>query len=134
MLTIRLKRGGRKGHPQYRVVVQDSRFAPTSGRVVASVGTYNPHTKETSLDTDKIATFLLNGAQPSDRVAVLLDKNGVKLPSWVSLPASGKSRSTRNVGKLRRNTPAEEAAPAEAEEPAAAEETVEEPAAEETEA
>lgn len=116
MLTIRMQRGGRSGHPQYRIVVQDSRFSPTSGRIVAQVGTYDPHTKVTTLDTVKIEGFLANGAQPSDRVASILSFNGVKLPSWVKL-ATKKSSVIRNAGKLRRNTPAApvEETPAEAE-------------------
>lgn len=47
MLAIRMQRVGRKGHPEYRVVVQDARLTPSSGRVVARVGHYNPHTKST---------------------------------------------------------------------------------------
>jgi small subunit ribosomal protein S16 len=105
MLAIRLQRGGRKGHPQYRVIVQDSRFAPSSGRYAAQIGTYNPHTKETTIDAEKATHYLSNGAQPSPRVAVLLESNGVKLPSWVKLPSGKKARDTRNSGKLRRNTP-----------------------------
>jgi small subunit ribosomal protein S16 len=108
MLTIRLQRGGRSGHPQYRVVVQDSRFTPTSGRVVESVGTYNPHTKEFNVVVEKVEKHLANGAQPSDRVARLLDKAGVTLPSWVKLSTSTKPKSVKNSGKLRRNTPVEE--------------------------
>ena len=104
MLTIRMQRGGRSGHPQYRVIVQDSRFSPTSGRIVAQVGTYNPHSKETTLDTAKIEGYLTNGAQPSDRVASILRTNGVKLPSWVKV-ATPKTSATRNAGKLKRNTP-----------------------------
>lgn len=105
MLTIRLSRGGRSGHPQYRVVVQDSRFSPSSGRVVAQVGSYNPHSKATILDKPAIETFLGNGAQPSERVASLLASEGIKLPLWVK-SAQKRSSTTRNVGKLRRNTPA----------------------------
>ncbi|MGB4967456.1 MAG: 30S ribosomal protein S16, partial [Candidatus Saccharimonadales bacterium] len=68
MLVIRLQRTGRKGHAQFRVVVQDSRRTPTSGKIVAQVGTYNPHTKEIVLDKERTQTYLNNGAQPSERV------------------------------------------------------------------
>lgn len=105
MLTIRLQRGGRKGHPHYRVIVQDSRFSPTSGRYAAMIGTYDPHTKATKIDAEKASHYLANGAQPSPRVAYLLKNNGVALPSWVKDPTV-KSSSIRNVGKLKRNTPA----------------------------
>lgn len=109
MLTIRLQRGGRKGHPQYRVIVQDSRFSPTSGRYSALIGTYNPHTKEFTVDAEKATKYLNNGAQPSDRVALLLAKAGVELPKWVKV-SPPKTRSIRTLDKLRRNRPAEEVA------------------------
>ena len=109
MLVIRMQRTGRKGHAQFRVVVQDSRRTPTSGRVVAALGHYNPHTKETSLDKEKAAQYLGNGAQPSDRVIRLLQAEGVALPGWVKLPAQ-KTRTLRNAEKLRKNQPKEEPA------------------------
>jgi|SRR5665213_585726 len=110
MLTIRMQRTGRKGHAQFRVIVQDSRFSPDSGRVVAQLGSYNPHTKATILDKEKAQGYLNNGAQPSDRVVALLKKEGLKLPDWVSESAP-KSRAIRNQDKLRRNRPAEPATP-----------------------
>lgn len=116
MLTIRMQRTGRKGHAQFRVVVQDARVTPTSGKVVALLGHYNPHTKEVVVDKEKVGFYLEHGAQPSDRVARLLKSEGVKLPKWVQL-ADEKSRTTRNPEKLRKNQPAEAAAPAEPAEP-----------------
>jgi small subunit ribosomal protein S16 len=116
MLVIRMQRTGRKGHAQFRVVVQDSRRTPTSGKIVANLGHFNPHTKETSLDKEKASKFLNNGAQPSERVIRLLKAEGVKMPAWVNVPAD-KSRTIRHSDKLRRNRPAEEtpaAAPSEA--------------------
>lgn len=133
MLAIRMKRTGRKGHAQFRLVVQDSRFSPSSGRVVAYLGSYDPHTKATTLDKNKAAKYLQNGARPSDSAASLLKKEGVNLPLWVHIPAPQK-RTTRHPEKLRRNRPAEavatEALPAE--EPAPAEESPEESAAPES--
>jgi small subunit ribosomal protein S16 len=115
MLTIRMQRTGRKGHAQFRVVVQDSRFTPTSGRVVAYLGSYNPHSKATTLDKEKVQIYLGNGAQPSERVTRLLKNEGVKLPSWVK-EAAPKTKAIRTPDKLRRNRPPEEKV---AEEPAA---------------
>lgn len=111
MLTIRMQRTGRSGHAQYRVIVQDSRFTPTSGRVVAYLGSYNPHTKEATIDSEKTSSYLSNGAQPSERVARLLKAQGVKMPGWVKEPVK-KEGSIRNTEKLRRNRPPEQAAEA----------------------
>jgi small subunit ribosomal protein S16 len=123
MLVIRLQRTGRKGHAQFRVVVQDSRRTPTSGKIVAAIGSYNPHTKTATLDKEKAEKYMSNGAQPSERVARLFVAEGIKLPDWVK-QSDKKTGKLRNPEKLRRNRPAEEAAPE------AAEATAEEPTAE----
>jgi len=115
MLVIRMQRTGRKGHAMFRVVVQDSRRTPTSGKIVAQLGSYDPHQKNVILDNEKAGFYLEHGAQPSDRVARLLKAEGVKLPSWVQLEAD-KQRAVRNADKRRSTSPAVEAA---AEEPAA---------------
>ncbi|HET8669859.1 MAG TPA: 30S ribosomal protein S16 [Candidatus Saccharimonadales bacterium] len=104
-----MQRTGRKGHAMFRVVVQESRLTPTSGKVVVTLGSYDPHAKATTLDKEKVAFYLSNGAQPSDRVARLLQNEGIKLPSWVKVTA-GKSGKLRNPDKLRKNQP-KEAAP-----------------------
>src|ERR1700759_586373 len=95
MLVIRLQRTGRKGHAQFRVVVQDSRRTPTSGKIVAQIGTYDPHTKQTILNKERAEHYLSNGAQPSDRVVLILNKEGIKLPSWVKDPS-------KREGKIRK--------------------------------
>lgn len=107
MLVIRLQRTGRKGHAQFRVVVQDSRRTPSSGRVVALLGSYNPHTKEVQLNKELATKYLSNGAQPSDRVVRLLQAEKIDLPKWVKI-AQPKKRQLRNAEKLRRNQPKEE--------------------------
>lgn len=109
MLAIRLQRLGRKGHPIYRLAVQEAQRHPSSGRVVAYVGTYNPHTKEVNIQKESAQKYLDNGAQPTPRVVKLLKDAGVKLPKWVQTPASDKQKSVKNAEKLRKNRPAEEA-------------------------
>lgn len=112
MLAIRLQRLGRKALPVYRLAVQESQRHPSSGRVVAYVGSYNPHTKETKLNTEKIDFYLKNGAQPTPRVVRILSDQKVSLPAWVKQPVK-KESGIRNPEKLRKNQPKEEA-PAEA--------------------
>jgi len=134
MLAIRMQRTGRKGHAMFRVVVQDSRLTPTSGKIVALLGSYDPHAKTTTLDKEKAATFLGNGAQPSDRVASLLKSEGVKLPKWVTVDTK-KAGKLKNAEKLRKNRPAEPVAveaPAEVVAEAPADEAVAETAEAET--
>jgi small subunit ribosomal protein S16 len=112
MLAIRMQRTGRKGHAMFRVIVQDSRLTPTSGKVVAQLGSYDPHAKTITLNEEKATFYLSHGAQPSGRVTRLLKSEGVKLPDWVKLPAD-KERAVRNAGKRRSTRPPEEAKPAE---------------------
>lgn len=114
MLAIRMQRTGRKGHPEFRIIVQESALSPSSGRVVARLGHHNPHTKETILDTEKASFYLENGAQPSERVVKLFKDQKVKLPKWVIELDTKREGKIRNPEKLRRNQPEaekEESAP-----------------------
>ena len=86
MVSIRLQRTGRRRQAQFRVVVQDSRFTPTSGRVIANLGFYNPHTKEHGVDLKKASVYLNNGAQPSLRMVRFFVDHKVDLPVWVKKP------------------------------------------------
>lgn len=107
MLAIRLQRVGRKGYATYRLAVQESQRHPSSGRVVAYVGSYNPHTKDANVQVELAQKYLDNGAQPTPRVVKLLADAGVKLPKWVKT-AAPKTGVIRNAEKLRKNQPKEE--------------------------
>jgi len=117
-----MQRTGRRGLAHYRLVVQDARQAPSSGRTVALLGSYNPHTKNIQLDKEKAKSYLNNGAQPSERAALLLKQQGIKLPKWVK-KTTKKKAAIKNPDKLRKNRPAE-VKPAEAEKPTEAQEEV----------
>ena len=112
MLAIRMQRNGRTHYPTFRLVVQESQRHPLSGRVVAEVGNYNPETKKTTLDKEKVEFYLKNGAQPSSRVAFILKKEDIKLPEWYK-EAAPKTKKAKHADKLRKNQPKEEAEVAE---------------------
>ena len=112
MLAIRLQRNGRTHLPVYRIIVQESQRHPLSGRVVAEVGSFDPKTKKTVLNKEKVEFYLKNGAQPSTRVARIFGLEGIKLPSWVKA-APVKHTAAKHADKLRKNQPKEEEAPAE---------------------
>lgn len=78
MLRMRLTRVGSKKRPAYRLVVADSR-APRDGRHVDIVGHYNPMAKPAAvnIDVERAVQWLRNGAQPSERVRILLRHSGV---------------------------------------------------------
>jgi small subunit ribosomal protein S16 len=77
-VKIRLKRMGAKHAPFYRVVVADSR-SPRDGKFIEEIGYYNPTTNPTTIkiDAEKAASWIKNGAQPSDTVKRLLSKIAV---------------------------------------------------------
>lgn len=133
MLAIRLQRVGRAGYPTYRLAVQESQRHPSSGRVVAYVGSYNPHTKDATVQVELAQKYLDNGAQPTPRVVKLLKEAGVKLPKWVKEASNDKQKSIRNAEKLRKNQPKEEVVEEAPVEEPAAEEVAEAPAEEATE-
>jgi small subunit ribosomal protein S16 len=81
-VKLRLVRMGKKKQPTYRVVAADSRRA-RGGAFLEIVGTYQPRglsqaNPETvvSIDNDKAVAWLMNGAQPTERVAKLLKTSG----------------------------------------------------------
>lgn len=84
MLKIRLARTGKKKQANYRVVVADQRRAVTA-KFNEILGWYNPHTKELQVNNEKVEEWLSKGAQPSNTLAILLKKNGVKLPEWIKI-------------------------------------------------
>lgn len=77
MVVIRLARGGAKKRPFYHIVVTDSR-TPRDGRYIERLGYFNPIAagKEIGLhmSRERVTHWIARGAQPSQRVAVLLQQ------------------------------------------------------------
>ena len=76
MVKIRLRRMGAKKAPFYRVVVADERY-PRDGRFIEEIGYYDPMAKPAviKIDGEKAAAWIAKGAQPTDTVKALLEKN-----------------------------------------------------------
>ena len=78
-VRIRMKVFGRKHRPYYRICAMDIR-RPRDGRVLEELGTYDPLVPETDaravLNGERIDYWLSKGAQPSDKVRVLIKKYG----------------------------------------------------------
>lgn len=76
-VKIRLMRMGKKKQPTYRVVAADSR-SPRDGRFIEILGTYEPRAEPSVIliDTAKAVRWLSKGAQPTERVAKLLETSG----------------------------------------------------------
>ena len=88
MLRIRLRRVGARGQPSYRIVVADKRAA-RDGAFVDHLGHYNPRTDPPTvvLDREKAQKWLDVGAQPSDAVRRMLDREPEPEPTPVSAAA-----------------------------------------------
>lgn len=77
--AIRLKRGGRRHEPYYRVVVVDSR-AKATGRVIEEVGYYHPCARpepKTEINEEAALAWLHKGATPSATARNIFSKKGI---------------------------------------------------------
>lgn len=144
-VSMRLSRGGSKKRPYYKIVVSNSR-APRDGKYLEQVGTYNPllakdDANRVRLVEDRVRYWIGVGAQPTDRVARMLDKAGIKERAATVNPQKGepgqkaKDRAEDKAAKLAEAKEAAKAAAEAAAAPAAEEAAAEEaPAAEAGEA
>ena len=133
-MKIRLARGGSKKRPHYSIVAADSRM-PRDGRFLEKLGTYNPLLPKDSedrvkMDLERIQHWLDKGAQPTDRIARMLEAAGVRDKTERNNPNKakpGKKAQERVEEKAEKAAKAAEAAKA----PAPAEPEAEAPAEEE---
>ena len=142
-VSLRLSRGGSKKRPYYKIVIANSR-APRDGKFLEQVGTYNPllakdDENRVRLVEDRVRYWIGVGAQPTDRVARMLDKAGIKERAATLNPKKGepgqkaKDRAEEKAEKAREAeeaAAAAAAAPAVEEAPAAEEVAAEAPAEE----
>lgn len=80
MLKLRLRRKGRIRHPFYDIVAIDGR-ARRDGAYIERIGTYDPMTSPSTVDInhERAVYWLGVGAQPTDRVHLILSFDGVLL-------------------------------------------------------
>jgi len=73
MLKIKLQPTGKKHQRFYRIVVAEDK-SKLSGKVVDTLGTYNPHDPENNLVLNKESyqSWLNKGAQPTDTIRKLV--------------------------------------------------------------
>ena len=78
MVRLRLKRGGSKKRPFYRVVAVDSR-RKRDGSAIEILGFYDPVSpnKDFKLDSEKVIKWYNNGARPSETVYQLMKRAGI---------------------------------------------------------
>lgn len=76
-VKIRLRRGGKKKQPMFRLVATDSRM-PRDGRFLEVLGWYRPLDKpaKVKIDVPRTIDWLKRGAIPSDTVNALFKHSG----------------------------------------------------------
>ena len=92
-MKIRLARGGSKKRPHYAIVATDSRM-PRDGRFLEKLGTYDPmlakdNEGRVKMNMERVQHWLSQGAQPTDRVARMLEAAGVVPKKVRSNPKTG---------------------------------------------
>ena len=95
-VKIKLSRGGTKKRPHYAIVIADTRF-PRDGRFIEKIGYYNPLLKKddparVTLNLEKAAEWLKNGATPTDRVHRFLANAGLVKPLKKNNPEQAKPK------------------------------------------
>jgi len=76
MIKLRLKRYGKKFEASYRIVAMQS-TTRRDGRPLEELGFYNPRSDEVRLNVPAIIKRLKDGAQPTDTVRRILEKQNV---------------------------------------------------------
>jgi len=74
-VVLRLRRGGMKKAPRYRVVAADKR-SPRDGRFIEILGHYDPSVDPPAVDLkqERVDYWISKGAKPSETVASLIKK------------------------------------------------------------
>ena len=98
MLTIKLKRIGKKNQASFRVVVLEKR-SKLNGRYVEELGFLNPKSDEINLNKERIEYWLKVGAQPTDTVHNLLVKNGLIKAAKIAVHKKKKLSKKENPGE-----------------------------------
>lgn len=132
-VRIRMKKMGRTHRPFYRICAMDKR-SPRDGRVIEELGFYDTSVPETDarvqLKSERIDYWLSVGAQPSEKVAVLIKKYGAE-----GTHLEAQKEALERLSKRKEYTPAPEAPkPKKAKEEPKAEAAKEEAPAEEAKA
>ena len=106
-VRLRMKKMGRTHRPFFRICAMDQR-SPRDGRVIEELGHYDPMCPETdarvTLKAERVDYWLSVGAQPSDKVAVLIKKYGTD-----GTHLDAREKALQRLAKRKEYTPAPEA-------------------------
>lgn len=90
---IKLQRVGTKNQPKYRVVIQETR-EKLGGKVIDILGIYHPRQEPSLFEVsqEKVLDWLKKGAQPTEKVRILLGKAGIMSPVDLSVKTKRKPK------------------------------------------
>jgi len=92
-VKLRMTRMGRRHRPFFRINAVESR-TPRDGRILEKLGHYDPIEKDSSkqlvLNLERMKFWLVQGAIPTETVAEIIGKQGVKCAWFEDLQARRK--------------------------------------------
>jgi len=101
MLAIKLAKTGKTNKKMFRVIVSEKSRDPY-GNVLEILGSYNPHSKELAVKTDRIKHWISNGAQMTATVNnLLVDKKIIEGKKEVASKAGKVSEKRLNQVKTK---------------------------------
>ena len=100
MVKLRLRRKGRIHNPVYDIVAVDVRVKRDGG-YIERVGFYDPNVtpSKVNFEADRAIYWLNNGAQPTERVKLLLSYEGVLLRRALQFKGTSEEEILANVEK-----------------------------------
>ena len=99
MLVIRLKRKGKKNQPFFRIVVTDKRTSAKGGKSIDDLGYFDPLTKRSALNKERVLHWLKVGAKPSDTVHNMIVSEKIIEGTKVNLTKKSKKPIDATQGK-----------------------------------
>lgn len=106
MLSIRLKRIGKKNQPSFKVIVTEKKKAAKGGTRIEELGFLNPLTKKTSLNKERILYWLSKGAKPSDTIHNLLVKQKILEGKKIAVHKKSKKKQDSKPAEITKPTEA----------------------------
>ncbi|MEK7555346.1 MAG: 30S ribosomal protein S16 [Patescibacteria group bacterium] len=108
MLSIKLKRIGKKHQASFRIITTEKR-SKLVGKFIEDLGWYNPQNKEFNLNKKRVDYWMKNGAQPTDSIHNLLVR--AKIINEPKKPVHKKSKKTQEAVKTQENVEEVDPAP-----------------------
>jgi small subunit ribosomal protein S16 len=77
MLSIRLRRVGKKGQAAFRMVVAEA-HSKAKSKFIEEFGWIDPHADKFELNNERISYWIRNGAKPTETAADYIKKSGIE--------------------------------------------------------